>query len=97
VPGSLVFKRTRGPVDLRDFHNWWAYVPGACWYCLRYRPAARQGESVDTSTSQHRLQVRCAGRLVGADPAKHWKLSPMDLEARSHWVDYSRAEFELLG
>src|SRR4051812_26458463 len=31
VPGSLVFRRTRGPVDLRDFRNWWAYVPGACW------------------------------------------------------------------
>jgi formylglycine-generating enzyme len=31
VPGSLVFRPSRGPVDLRDFHNWWSYVPGACW------------------------------------------------------------------
>ena len=31
VPGSLVFQKTRGPVDLRDFRNWWAYVPGASW------------------------------------------------------------------
>jgi formylglycine-generating enzyme len=31
VPGSLVFRRTAGPVDLRDFRLWWAYVPGACW------------------------------------------------------------------
>lgn len=31
VPGSLVFQRTRGPVDLRDYRNWWAYVPGASW------------------------------------------------------------------
>jgi sulfatase modifying factor 1 len=31
VPGALVFQRSRGPVDLRDFRNWWAYVPGACW------------------------------------------------------------------
>jgi len=31
VPGSLVFQPTRGPVDLRDYRNWWAYVPGACW------------------------------------------------------------------
>jgi len=30
-PGALVFRPTRGPVDLRDFHNWWAYVPGATW------------------------------------------------------------------
>jgi sulfatase modifying factor 1 len=31
VPGSLVFRQTRGPVPLDDFHNWWAYVPGAQW------------------------------------------------------------------
>jgi formylglycine-generating enzyme len=31
VPGSLVFRRTAGPVDTRDFCQWWAYVPGACW------------------------------------------------------------------
>lgn len=31
VPGSLVFRRTRGPVDLRDYRNWWEYVPGADW------------------------------------------------------------------
>ena len=31
VPGSLVFQRSDGPVDLRDFRNWWAYVPGAHW------------------------------------------------------------------
>jgi formylglycine-generating enzyme required for sulfatase activity len=31
VPGSLVFHRTRGPVDLQDYRNWWSYVPGASW------------------------------------------------------------------
>ena len=31
APGSLVFRKTRGPVDLRDFHQWWAWTPGACW------------------------------------------------------------------
>jgi len=31
VPGSLVFRKTEGPVDLRDVSNWWAYVPGAQW------------------------------------------------------------------
>jgi polyphosphate kinase 2 (PPK2 family) len=25
------------------------------------------------------------------DPRKRWKLSPMDLEARTRWVDYSKA------
>jgi formylglycine-generating enzyme required for sulfatase activity len=31
VPGSLVFRRSRGPVDLQDHRNWWEYVPGAYW------------------------------------------------------------------
>ena len=31
VPGSLVFRRTRGPVDLRRIDRWWAWTPGACW------------------------------------------------------------------
>src|SRR4249919_1377798 len=31
VPGALVFHQTPGPVDLRDYHHWWFYVPGARW------------------------------------------------------------------
>ena len=31
VPGSLVFRKTPGPVDLGDYANWWAYVPAASW------------------------------------------------------------------
>jgi formylglycine-generating enzyme required for sulfatase activity len=31
VPGSLVFRKTRGPVNLNDYRQWWAYVPGATW------------------------------------------------------------------
>ena len=31
VPGSLVFRPTAGPVDLRDYTNWWHWVPGASW------------------------------------------------------------------
>jgi formylglycine-generating enzyme len=43
VPGSLMFQPTRGPVDLRDYRNWWSYVPGACWH----RP---EGPGSDTYT-----------------------------------------------
>ena len=31
VPGSLVFRGTPGPVDLRDLMQWWAWTPGARW------------------------------------------------------------------
>jgi len=29
------------------------------------------------------------------DPARRWKLSPMDLQSRSRWVEYSRAKDEM--
>ncbi len=31
VPGSLVFRQTEGPVDLRDWRQWWVWVPEAQW------------------------------------------------------------------
>ncbi|MFZ0040588.1 MAG: formylglycine-generating enzyme family protein [Solirubrobacteraceae bacterium] len=31
VPGSLVFRATSGPVDVRVFQNWWSWTPGAFW------------------------------------------------------------------
>ncbi len=31
LPGSLVFRKTAGPADFREFGNWWRYLPGACW------------------------------------------------------------------
>jgi len=30
-PGSMVFHRTPGPVDLRHLSQWWTWTPGACW------------------------------------------------------------------
>lgn len=31
VPGSLVFTPTTGPVDLREWRQWWRWEPGAQW------------------------------------------------------------------
>jgi sulfatase modifying factor 1 len=31
VPGSLVFQKTGGPVDLREVRNWWSWTAGADW------------------------------------------------------------------
>ncbi|MDR3664813.1 MAG: formylglycine-generating enzyme family protein [Mycobacterium sp.] len=30
-PGSMVFHRTPGPVDLHHLSQWWTWTPGACW------------------------------------------------------------------
>jgi formylglycine-generating enzyme required for sulfatase activity len=31
-PGSMVFHRTQGPVDLRHLSLWWTWTPGASWH-----------------------------------------------------------------
>jgi polyphosphate kinase 2 len=45
--------------------------------------------SVSDEEQERRFQARIK------DPTKRWKLSPMDLEARARWVDYSRAKDEM--
>ena len=42
------------------------------------------------SVSDEEQETRFQARLD--DPLKRWKLSPMDLESRNRWVDYSRAK-----
>jgi polyphosphate kinase len=42
--------------------------------------------SVSDAEQERRFQARIK------DPAKRWKLSPMDLESRARWADYSRAK-----
>lgn len=31
VPGSMLFQKREGPVDLSNYVNWWAWVPGTDW------------------------------------------------------------------
>ena len=45
--------------------------------------------SVSNEEQERRFQARAN------DPMRRWKLSPMDLEAREKWVEYSRAKDEM--
>jgi polyphosphate kinase len=45
------------------------------------------------SVSDEEQERRFTARIE--DPEKRWKLSPMDLEARIRWADYSRAKDEM--
>ncbi|MFZ5878682.1 MAG: polyphosphate kinase 2 [Chloroflexota bacterium] len=45
--------------------------------------------SVSNEEQERRFQARID------DPTKRWKLSPMDLQSRSRWVEYSRAKDEM--
>jgi len=45
--------------------------------------------SVSDEEQERRFQAR------NEDPTKRWKLSPMDVESRAKWQDYSRAKDEM--
>ncbi|MDQ6950401.1 MAG: polyphosphate kinase 2 [Mariprofundales bacterium] len=45
------------------------------------------------SVSDEEQERRFQARLT--DPTKRWKLSPMDLESRNRWQDYSRCKDEM--
>jgi polyphosphate kinase 2 len=45
--------------------------------------------SVSDEEQEHRFRER-----IG-DPLKRWKFSPMDLESRSRWIEYSKAKDEM--
>jgi polyphosphate kinase len=45
------------------------------------------------SVSDEEQERRFQSRLD--DPTKRWKLSPMDLESRTRWLDYSKAKDEM--
>lgn len=46
--------------------------------------------SVSNEEQERRFQARIH------DPTKRWKLSPMDLESRQRWQDYSKAKDEMM-
>ncbi|HET9520082.1 MAG TPA: hypothetical protein VFO73_03455, partial [Candidatus Limnocylindrales bacterium] len=45
------------------------------------------------SVSDDEQEKRFQDRIQ--DPSKRWKLSPIDLEARARWVEYSKAKDEM--
>lgn len=45
--------------------------------------------SVSDEEQERRFQARVN------DPMRRWKLSPMDLESRARWVEYSRSKDEM--
>jgi formylglycine-generating enzyme required for sulfatase activity len=54
-PGALVFHKTHGPVDLRDYRNWWRWTAGAYW-----RHPEGKGSSVAARLDHPVVQVAFA-------------------------------------
>ena len=72
-PGSLVFRKTRGPVDLTDYRNWWHWQPGAQW-------RHPEGPGSDLGTRDRHPVVHVAWEDVNAYAAWAGKELPTEAE-----------------
>lgn len=68
APGSLVFRMTDGPVDTRDFSNWWRWTPGASWRAPEGPGSSIQGREnhpvVQVAYEDAEAYARWAGRAL---------------------------------
>jgi formylglycine-generating enzyme required for sulfatase activity len=71
-PGSLVFRKARGPVDLHNSSNWWEWKPGAYW-----RHPEGKGSSVAARLDHPVVQVA----LEDAEAYADWAGKALPTEA----------------
>jgi sulfatase modifying factor 1 len=72
VPGSMLFHKTVGSVDLRDYTNWWAWVPGTNW-----RHPLGQGSSLESLAQHPAVHVA----YEDAEAYAHWAGKELPTEA----------------
>ena len=76
VPGALVFRPTPGPVDLRDWRQWWDWAPGACWR----HPFGPGSPSIDRDRPDHPVV-----QVAYADAAAYARWAGRRLPTEAEW------------
>ena len=73
-PGSMLFHKTRGAVDLRDYTKWWAWTPGTNW-----RDPAGPGSSI-SGIEQHPVV-----HVAYEDAEAYARWAEKDLPTEAEW------------
>jgi sulfatase modifying factor 1 len=83
APSSVVFRKTSGPVDLRNPYLWWTYVPGADW---------RHPQGPDSSLDG--LEDHPVVHVDFADAETYALWAGMELPTEAEWERAARGGLE---